>query len=125
MWSSALSTRASGQGSPYFSSRSFSRLPAFTPMRIAQPLARAAEITSLTRTSEPMLPGLMQASGAGIGRFQCALVVEMDVRDDRDVSRPDDLLQRRRTVLVGTGNSDDVDAGFLAAADLVDRRGRV
>ena len=31
------STIASGQGSPYFSSRCFSRLPALTPIRIEQP----------------------------------------------------------------------------------------
>ena len=37
-----LSTIASGQGSPYFSSRCFSRLPAFTPMRMGTPRSPAA-----------------------------------------------------------------------------------
>ena len=37
----ALSTIASGQGSPYFSKSSFSKEPAFTPMRIEQPWSRA------------------------------------------------------------------------------------
>ena len=64
MWSRALSTIASGQGSPYFSSRCFSRQPALTPMRIEQPWSRAAAITSRTRSAEPMLPGLMRRQAA-------------------------------------------------------------
>ena len=56
-WFSALSTIASGQGSPYFSSRSRSSEPAFTPMRIEQPWSRAAWTTSFTRAALPMLPG--------------------------------------------------------------------
>jgi hypothetical protein len=56
---SALSTIASGQGSPYFSRRSRSSEPALTPMRIEQPWSRAALITSRTRSAEPMLPGLI------------------------------------------------------------------
>ena len=73
MWSSPLSTIASGQGSPYFSSRCFSRLPALTPIRIEQPWSRAALITSRTRSAEPMLPGLIRrhaapASAASIAR---------------------------------------------------------
>ena len=126
IWSSALSTSASGHGSPYFSSRSFSRLPALTPMRIAQPLARAAAMTSLTRSAEPMLPGIdAQAGGAGVGRFERALVVEMDVGDDRHARLAHDLAQRSGAVDVGARDADDVRPGFLAAADLVDRRGGV
>ena len=43
----ALSNKASGQGSLYFSNISFSSEPAFTPILIAQSLFFAAEITSL------------------------------------------------------------------------------
>ncbi len=43
----ALSTRASGQGSLYFSNISFSRDPAFTPILIEQSLSFAALIISL------------------------------------------------------------------------------
>ena len=46
MFLNALSTRASGQGSLYFSRISFSSDPAFTPTLIAQPLFFAALITS-------------------------------------------------------------------------------
>ncbi|MNY15382.1 hypothetical protein D3C86_1485920 [compost metagenome] len=63
-WFSALSTIASGQGSPYFSSSSFSSEPALTPMRMEQPWSRAAWTTSLTRSMEPMLPGLMRRQAA-------------------------------------------------------------
>ena len=38
MFLNALSTRASGQGSLYFSNMSFSKDPALTPIRIAQSL---------------------------------------------------------------------------------------
>ena len=55
MCSSPLSTIASGHGSPYFSSRSFSRLPAFTPIRIEQLLSFAALITSRTRQARHLL----------------------------------------------------------------------
>jgi hypothetical protein len=68
------STIASGQGSPYLSRRCFSRLPAFTPIRIAQSWSRAALMTSFTRFSSPILPGLIlrqaaPASAASIPRL--------------------------------------------------------
>ena len=63
-WSRALSTMASGQGSPYFSSRWLSRLPALTPIRIEQPWSRAAWITSRTLSGLPMLPGLILRQAA-------------------------------------------------------------
>ena len=69
----ALSTIASGQGSPYFSSRCCSKLPALTPMRMEQPWSRAALMTSFTRAELPILPGLMRKhaaplSGASMAR---------------------------------------------------------
>ncbi len=63
-----------------------------------------------------------QARGAGVGGFQGALVMEMNVGDDRHARRADDLLQCSGAVLVGARDADDVGARFLAAADLVDRR---
>jgi len=35
-----------------------------------------------------------QAGGAGVGRFERSLVVEMDVGDDRNTGRTDDFLER-------------------------------
>jgi len=66
-----------------------------------------------------------KASSAGVGGFQGALVVEVDVGDDRHVRRAHDLPQRRGAVLVGAGYADDVDARLFAAADLIDRRARI
>ncbi len=48
------------QGSGYLRCSSFSSEPALTPMRIGMPLSRAAAITARTRSSRPMLPGLMR-----------------------------------------------------------------
>ena len=54
----ALSTKASGHGSPNFSNIFFSKLPAFTPILIAQSLSFAAFIISLILFILPILPGL-------------------------------------------------------------------
>ena len=63
-----------------------------------------------------------EAGSAGIGGLERALIVEMDVGDDRDVRRAHDLLEARGRGLVRAGDPDDVGARLLAAADLVDRR---
>src|SRR5512132_2807771 len=57
----ADSTRASGEGRPYFSRRSFSSDPAFTPMRMGTPLALASRAISLTLSWYLMLPGLIRS----------------------------------------------------------------
>ena len=64
IWFKPLSIIASGQGSPNLSNKFFSKLPAFTPIRIAQLLSLAAEITSLTLLESPMLPGLIRRQAA-------------------------------------------------------------
>ena len=51
----ALSTRASGHGSLYFSNISFSNDPAFTPILIAHSLFLAAEIISFIFFYLPLL----------------------------------------------------------------------
>ena len=66
-----------------------------------------------------------QAGGAGIGGFERALIMEMDVGDDRDGRGADDLLERGGAFDVGARDADEIDPGFLAAADLGDRRGGV
>ena len=66
-----------------------------------------------------------QASRAGVRRLQRALVVKMDVGDDRHAGGADDLAERGGALDVGAAHADDVGAGVLAAADLVDRRARV
>ena len=50
----ALSTRASGQGSLYFSNKFLSKEPALTPIRIEQLLSFAALTTSNTLSFEPI-----------------------------------------------------------------------
>ena len=73
-WFSALSTMASGQGSPYFSSRSRSSEPALTPMRMEQPWSVAAWITSRTRSARADVAGIdAQAGRARLGRLDAAL----------------------------------------------------
>ena len=61
-----------------------------------------------------------QAGGAGIGGFQRALVMEMDVGDDRYLRRADDLAQRGGALDIGAGHPDQVRARILATADLGD-----
>ncbi len=62
--SSALSTSASGFGSPYFSSRCRSRLPALTPIRMEQPWSRGGLDHLPHALGLPMLPGLMRRQAA-------------------------------------------------------------
>ena len=68
---------------------------------------------------------MRRKGGAGVSRRERALVVEMDVRDDRHAAGADDLLQRGGRFDVGAADADDVDARIFAAADLVDRRAHV
>ena len=119
-WSSALSTIASGQGSPYFSSRS--RLER---AGIDADAHRAAVVRGrLDDLAHPLgaadIAGIdAQAGGARLGRLDGALVVEMDVGDDRHLRRLRTIVvQRRGRFLVGAGDADDVDAGLLQRADL-------
>ena len=63
-----------------------------------------------------------QASGAVLGGLDRALIVEMDVGDDRHLHLADDMLQRRRRFLVGARDADDIGAGPLEGLDLLDRR---
>src|SRR5262245_60570440 len=72
--SSALSTSASAVGAPCLASRSFSREPAFTPIRIGTDRARASRAMRRTLSWYLMLPGLIRrpwipASSAAIAYF--------------------------------------------------------
>src|SRR5262245_30280999 len=72
--SSALSTSASAVGAPCLARRSFSRDPAFTPIRIGTLRARASRAISRTLSWYLMLPGLIRspwipASSAAIAYF--------------------------------------------------------
>ena len=78
-----------GQGSPYFSSRSRSSEPALTPMRIETAVVPGG----LDHLAHPVgaadVAGVdAQAGGAGLGRLDAALVVEVDVGHDRDRGSP-------------------------------------
>ena len=64
MWPKADSTMASGQTWPYLARMSFSNEPPFTPMRMGMPRCRQASATAFTRSSPPMLPGLMRTLSA-------------------------------------------------------------
>src|SRR5690242_18467942 len=71
---SADSTRASGVGEPYFSRRSFSKEPAFTPMRMGTARDFASRAINRTLSWYLMLPGLirspwMPASRAAMAYF--------------------------------------------------------
>ena len=59
MFLRALSTKASGQGSLYFSNISLSSDPAFTPILIEQSLSFAARIISLIFFLSPIFPGFI------------------------------------------------------------------
>ena len=126
-WSSALSTIASGQGSPYFSSRS---------------LLQAAGVDADAHGAAMVLGGLdhfahavgradiagvdAQAGGAGLGGLDAALVVEVDVGDDRHLGcAARSSGSARGGLFVGAGDADDVGAGLFQLADLVDGRRRV
>jgi hypothetical protein len=50
---------ASGVGNPYFSIKSFSRLPALTPIRIGRPAPATLSKTSFTFFFPPILPGFI------------------------------------------------------------------
>ena len=71
---SADSTSASGVGVPYFSSRSFSSDPAFTPILIGTPRSFASRAINRTLSWYLMFPGLIRrpwipASRAAIAYF--------------------------------------------------------
>ena len=61
-----------------------------------------------------------QAGGAGLGGLDGALVVEVDVRDDRHGAGRDDGLERLRGLLVGAGDAHDVGPRLGAGAHLGD-----
>jgi hypothetical protein len=63
-----------------------------------------------------------QAGGAAFGRLDRALVVEMDVGDDRHLHLPHDVFQRQRRFLVGARDAHDIRAGALQGLHLLDRR---
>jgi hypothetical protein len=66
-----------------------------------------------------------EAGRAGVGGFERALVVKMDVGDDRNARLADDLLESSGRRRGRAGHADDIGARLLAASDLVDRRTRV
>ena len=70
----ALSTNASGQGSLYFSNKSLSKEPAFTPILIEQLLSFAAFITSKTLCLDPIFPGLILKQLAPFSAASIALL---------------------------------------------------
>ena len=94
--------------------------PALTPMRIEQPWSLAAWITSRTRSARADVAGIdAQAGGARLGRLDGALVVEMDVGDDRHLDACGrSPCSAARRVLVRAGDAHDVGAGLFQRADL-------
>ena len=66
-----------------------------------------------------------EAGRALVGGFQRALVMEMDVRNDRHLGSARDLVEMPGRFFGGAGDADDIGTHFLAAADLVDRRSHI
>ena len=91
-------------------------------MRMAHPWSLAACTTSRTRSALPMLPGLIRRQAAPAGRLEGALVMEMDVGDQRHPCRADDLFEGGGGLGVGTGHPHNVGAGIGGGMDLVERR---
>ena len=92
-------------------------------MRIAQPLALGRRDDFADPLLRADVAGIdAQARGAGVRRLERALVVEVDVGNDRHARGANDLLQCRCRFGRRAGNADDVRACILAAANLVDRR---
>ena len=60
MFSSALSASASAVGAPYFAAICLSSDPPLTPTRTGTPSRAQVRATARTRSSSPMLPGLMR-----------------------------------------------------------------
>lgn len=63
-----------------------------------------------------------QAGRARLSRLNSALVVKVDVGDERDLRRSGDLLEGRCGLLVRARDADNVGSGLFQLADLVDRR---
>src|SRR6185312_1909294 len=63
-----------------------------------------------------------QARGAVLRRLDRALVVEVDVRDDRHLHLRDDVFEGCRGFLVRAGDAHDIGAGPLQRLDLSYRR---
>ena len=60
--------------------------------------------------------------GASVCRLQRAFIMEVDVGNDRDICRADNLFQRSGAFNIGAGNANNIDACILTTADLVDGR---
>ena len=74
MFLKALSTKASGHGSLYFSRMSFSSDPALTPILIEQLLFFAAEIISDILLISPIFPGFIRRQSAPFSAASIALL---------------------------------------------------
>ena len=71
---SALSTKASGQGSLYFSNMSLSKDPEFTPILMEQLLFLAADMTSAIFFLSPIFPGFILKQSAPFSAASTALL---------------------------------------------------
>jgi hypothetical protein len=91
------------------------------PHRAAVILCRLDHLADARRGAD--VAGIdTQARRTTLRRFDRALVMEVDVGDDRHRHLSDDLLQSQCGLLVGAGNSNDVRTGSLERPDLRDRR---
>ena len=66
-----------------------------------------------------------QAGGAGLGRLDAALVVEMDVGDQGDLGLARDGPEGLGGFHIGAGDAHDVGPGLFKLTDLIDRRAGV
>jgi hypothetical protein len=63
-----------------------------------------------------------QTGRPGLRRLDRALIMEMDIGDDRHGDIIDDRLQRRRRILVRAGHAHDIGAGLFKRMNLPDCR---
>ncbi len=63
-----------------------------------------------------------QAGSAALRRFDGALIMEVNIGDDRHLDLADDVLERQCRFLVRARDAHDIGAGLLKALDLLDRR---
>ena len=92
-------------------------------MRIEQPWSRAAWIDLAHPGRRADVAGIdPQAGGAGLGRLDAALVVKVDVGDERHAAALAMVGEGGGGLLVRAGDADDVGARLLQLADLRDGR---
>src|SRR5262249_2508999 len=122
MWRSADSTIPTAVGPPCCSSRSFSREPALTPIRIGILILGQVD-DFLDEALAPDVAGIeAEPVHALLEGDERQLVVEVDVGDERDADLALDLAELLGRLSHGHRAAHDLAAGRLQRPDLQERR---